>query len=423
MKKLVTILLAMSLMFTLAIGTAGATDGATKITIWAWDPAFNISIMNQAADYYKAAHPEVEIEVVEMAKADVEQKLHTTLASRATEGLPDIVLIEDYNAQKYLESYPGSFADLTESFNFSDFAAYKNEVLTIDEKQYAVPFDSGVAGFFYRSDILAEAGFTADDLKGITWDRFIEIGQTVQEKTGKYMLGFEKTDGGFMRIMMQSAGEWYFDAEGNSKLTTSPVIAEAMETYKKIVDSGIVKPTAGWDEWVNAINTGEAASITSGVWIVGSIKQGEDQSGSWAVAPVPRLSNEASKNASNLGGSSWFILENTPNRDAAIAFMQEVYGANVDFYQDILMNNGAIGSYLPAFTGDAYATPDEFFGGTAIYTDLSAWATEIPEVSYGSYTYEADAAIMAQMDAYCAGSVTLEDALTAADAQLVNQIQ
>ncbi len=52
-----------------------------------------------------------------MAKADVEQKLNTVLASRVREGLPSIVLIEDYNAQKYLQAYPGAFADLTGKVN------------------------------------------------------------------------------------------------------------------------------------------------------------------------------------------------------------------------------------------------------------------------------------------------------------------
>lgn len=404
--------------------TTDAVSGEeVTLTVWAWDPSFNISIMNRAADIYMADHSNVKFEVMELAKADVEQKLHTTLASKTTEGLPDIVLIEDYNAQKYLTSYPGAFADVTDSFDFADFAAYKNEILSLDGKMYGIPFDSGVAGMFYRKDILEEAGYTADDLKNITWDEYIEIGKAVKEKTGKAMLGFEKSDGGLMRIMMQSAGQWYFDEQGNSIVSSSEVIKEAIETYKKIVDADIAKPTAGWDEWVGSVNSGEVATITTGVWIVGSVKGGVDQSGSWDVAPVPRLNNSASKNASNLGGSSWYVLNDTPNRDIAIDFMKTVYGSDSEFYQQILMNNGAIGSYLPAFEGDAYATPDEFFGDKAIYQDLSAWASEIPKVNYGSYTYEADSAVMAQMDAYVTGGISLEDMLAAAEAQLANQLQ
>lgn len=394
-----------------------------KITVWAWDPNFNISIMNEAAKRYSEANPGVEIEVVEMAKADVEQKLHTTLAAQTTEGLPEIVLIEDYNGQKYLQSYPGSFADLTSEFNFADFAAYKTSVMTLEGKVYGVPFDSGVAGMFYRTDILEEAGFTAADLQDITWDQFIEIGKVVKEKTGKAFLGFDKTDGGIMRIMLQSAGQWYFDQEGKPALVGNAALKEAVTLYKAIVDSGIALPTSGWDEWVGSINNGEAATITSGVWIVGSIKAPADQSGKWAVAPVPRLSTVDSQNASNLGGSSWYVLDKSANRDIAIDFMKTVYGADNDFYQTILMNNGAVGTYLPAGTGDAYTKADEFFGGNAIYTDLSSWMSKIPSIDYGSYTYEADAAIMGQLEAVCAGTISVDEAIEAAQAQLENQIQ
>jgi lactose/L-arabinose transport system substrate-binding protein len=87
------------------------------------------------------------------------------------------------------------------------------------------------------------------------------------------------------------------------------------------------------------------------------------------------------------------------------------------------MNNGAVGTYLPATKGDAYSTADEFFGGDAIYEDLAVWSEAIPVINIGSYTYEADAAVMAQMDAFILGDLSLEEALDAAQKQLEGQIQ
>lgn len=399
------------------------TKKSGKLTVWAWDPNFNVAIMNEAAKRYEEKNPDVDIEVVEMAKADVEQNLHTTLAAQTKEGLPDVVLIEDYNAQKYLTSYPGAFADLTNEINFKDFAQYKLDFMKVDNKIYGVPFDSGVTGLFYRTDILKEAGYEAADLQNITWDQFVEIGKVVKEKTGKAMLSFGKTDGGLMRMMMQSAGTWYFDKDGKPALVGNAAFKEAVELYKEIMDSGIAVPTNGWDEWVKAFNNGDCASVVSGVWIVGSIKAATDQSGKWAVAPTPRLTSVDSKNATNLGGSSWYVCEKSENRDLAIDFLKTMYAGDNDFYQTILMNNGAVGTYMPASTGEAYAKPDEFFGGNAIYSDLSKWMTEIPAINYGSYTYEADAAIMAQMEGVYSGKMSVDDAIKAAQEQLKNQIQ
>jgi lactose/L-arabinose transport system substrate-binding protein len=435
MKKILSLLLSSILVASLAgcgsknetvNNAAGENETAVeenqKITIWAWDPNFNIAIMDKAKEIYTAENPNVEIEVVEFAKGDLEQKLHTNLASGLTDGLPDIVLIEDYNAQKYLQSYPGSFEDLTGKINHSDFANYKVALSTLDGKVYSVPFDSGVTGFYYRTDYLEEAGYTAEDLQDLTWDQFIEIGKVVLEKTGKQMLALDPNDGGLMRVMMNSAGSWYFNDNGEVDMANNEVIKESMRIYKELFDSGITKTTSGWGEWVGAINSGDVASITTGVWITGSVKAEATQEGKWAVASTPRLDLEGTVNASNLGGSSWYVLSSSKVADTAVDFLNKVYGSNVDFYQEILVDNGAVCSYIPSQTGDAYSAEDSFFAGQKVYADMSKWMQEIPALNYGLYTYEADAAIFANMPSvYDGGSI--DDALKNAEDQVKSQIQ
>lgn len=393
-----------------------------KLTVWAWDPNFNIAIMNEAKNIYAAINPNVEIEVVEFAKADVEQKLLVNLSSGTTDGLPDIVLIEDYNALKYLGAYPNSFADLTSKIDYSTFAPYKVKLMTTNGKTYGIPFDSGVAGTFYRKDILEQAGFSASDLENITWDRFIEIGETVKAKTGVAMCAFDPSDGGLVRIMLQSAGAWYFDANGKPNLTNNLAMKKAIETYAKIINSSMTMQTSGWSEWVGAINSGSAASISTGVWIMGSVKAEASQSGQWAVAPIPRLDIAGSVNASNLGGSSWYILDSSKAKDTAIDFLNQIYGKDNAFYQKILVNNGAVGSYLPSQTGEAYVKPDDFFGGQKVFEDFAKYIKAIPSVDYGAYTYEADAAIAAILPSVYTGG-DIDALLKEAQAQVESSIQ
>lgn len=438
MKRIISYIISVILIASLLLTGCGGSGGSksskntsqnnssnstkTKITIWAWDPNFNIAIMNQAKSIYIKDHPNVQIDVVEMAKADVEQKLNTVLASGSKEGLPDIVLIEDYNAQKYLNAYPGAFADLTDKINYNDFANYKIKVMTVDGKKYGVPFDSGVAGLFYRSDILSQAGFKAEDLNNITWDQFMNIGKQVKEKTGKDMISLDPTDGGEIRIMLQSAGQWYFDENGKPNLVNNEVLKEAVNTYKELINSSFVKKETGWNNWVASFNNGNVASVISGVWIIGSIKAAKDQSGKWAVAPIPRLNDSSSVNYSNLGGSSWYVLNDSPNKDAAIDFLKTMYDGNDEFYQTILTNQGAMGTYLPAQNGSAYSSPDPFFGGQKVFLDLSDYMKKVPSINYGMYTYEADSAIMAVMPDVYSGKLSVDDALKKAQDQLNNQI-
>ena len=66
-----------------------------------------------------------------------------------------------------------------------------------------------------------------------------------------------------------------------------------------MADAGIVRPTMGWSEWVGAVNHGDVATITTGVWITASVKSAADQAGKWAVAPTPRLNIKDGTNQSN----------------------------------------------------------------------------------------------------------------------------
>src|SRR5574344_1155024 len=117
--------------------------------------------------------------------------------------------------------------------------------MTMGGKTYGVPFDSGVAGTFYRKDVLEAAGFKAKDLENITWDRFIEIGEVVFKKTGVSMCAFDPTDGGLVRIMLQSAGSWYFDKAGKPNLAGNAVMEAAVSTYAKLIASPATMKTSG----------------------------------------------------------------------------------------------------------------------------------------------------------------------------------
>ncbi|WP_210275443.1 ABC transporter substrate-binding protein [Rhizobium sp. G21] len=416
MKRIATAALASVSVLTATAAFAG------EITVWCWDPNFNVAIMKEAGARYTAKHPETTFNIVDFAKADVEQKLQTSLSSGATDTLPDIVLIEDYGAQKYLQSFPGSFAALSDKIDYSGFAPYKVQLMTVDDKVYGMPFDSGVTGMYYRKDYLEQAGFKPEDMQNITWDRFIEIGKEVEAKTGHKMMGFDPNDAGLTRIMMQSAGEWYFDNDGNLNIENNAALKAALETQGKIMQAGIFKPTAGWNEWLASFTSGDVAAVVTGVWITGTVKAQADQSGKWGVAATPKLSVEGATSASNLGGSSWYVLEASKEKDEAIDFLNEVYAKDTEFYQKILTERGAVGSLMAAREGAAYGAEDPFFGGEKVWQKFSDWLAQIPAVNYGIFTNEVDTAVTANLGSMGKGA-KVEDVLKAIQSQAEGQIQ
>jgi lactose/L-arabinose transport system substrate-binding protein len=416
LKRFAAVALASASLFTATAAFAG------EITVWCWDPNFNVAIMKEAGARYTKTHPGTTLNVVDFAKTDVEQKLQTALSSGTTDALPDIVLIEDYGAQKYLQSFPGAFAAMSDKIDYSGFAPYKVQLMTVDGKVYGMPFDSGVTGLYFRKDYLEQAGFKPEDMQNITWDRFIEIGKAVEAKTGHKMMGLDVNDAGFIRILMQSGGQWYFDKDGNLNITGNAALKAALETEQKILQAGIYKPAAGWTEWVGAFTSGDVAAVTTGVWITGTVKAQADQSGKWGVAPIPSLGIEGAVHASNLGGSSWYVTESSKEKDEAIDFLNEIYAKDKDFYQKILVNQGAVGSLLEARSGVAYAEKDAFFGGEPVWQNFSDWLAKVPPVNYGVFTNEVDTAVTANLPSLAKGT-PVDEVLKAIQSQAEGQIQ
>jgi len=433
MKKLLTVLLASFMLLTACSSnnntkTNPSNEGTNtgkkqEITVWAWDKAFNIAAMETAKGIYTKDNADVTINIVENAQNDIIQKLNAGLNSGTTKSLPNIVLIEDYRAQSFLQAYPDSFFPLDEFIKASDFADYKIGPTSFNGKQYGVPFDSGVAGLYVRTDYLQEAGYTVEDLQNITWNEYIEIGKAIKEKTGKDMLTQDPNDLGLIRMMIQSAGAWYLKEDGTTPyIADNAALQQAFETYKNIMDANIVKVISDWSQFVGAFNSGDVASIPTGNWITASVKAEAEQSGKWAIVPFPTLANNAnSVHASNLGGSSWYVL-NVDGKEAAAEFLKQTFGSNADLYQTLVKEIGAIGTLKAAAQGEAYTAPDEFFGGQKTIADLASWTEQIPNVNYGMHTYAIEDILVVEMQNFMNGT-ELQTVLKNAQSQAETQIR
>ena len=398
-------------------GTSSTSSDDKTITIWAWDDTFNIKAANMAKERYLKDNPDVKINVVSMAQDDVVQKLNTSLSSGTYDGLPNIVLIEDYKIQNYLLSYPDDIKDLSGYVDKSKFMDYKLSVMTDGNKMYGVPFDSGVTALFYRKDYIEQAGYTEADMQDITWEKYIEIGKAVKEKTGKDMLTMDPSDLNQLRVMMQSAGAWYVDENGKVSINNNESLRHAIDIYKEIVDANIAKQVSGWDAFVGAFQSGDVASVVNGCWISSSIQAAEDQAGKWAIAATPRMgSDPKSVNTSNSGGSSWYVLDKVGNSDLAADFLSKTFASSDDLMNDLVPAINLVSTLKSASASANYSTPSEFFGGQEIFKDFAKWTEEIPGVNYGLHTYALENIMSEGMQAIVAGG-DIDQALNNTQAQ------
>ena len=378
---------------TSATEESGASEGGNTLTVWTWDPAFNIPAIEEAANVYKADHPDFKLKVVETLSDDCETKLITAAESGDLSTLPDICY------QKFVSIYPEAFVDLTDSgIDFSQFAAGKLSYSTVDGKNYGVPFDNGAVIGAYRTDYLEQAGYTIDDLTDIDWNRFIEIAKDVKAKTGKYMLSGQADSPDMVMEMLQSAGASLFDKDGKPAMTDNAALKECISIYQKLVEEGVYYEVNNWDDYVSSITNEQVAGVINGNWISATIMGMKDTSGKWAITNMPKLiETPNATNYSNNGGSSWYITSNCKNQDLAIDFLKSTFAGSVQLYENILPTTGAIGTYAPAGDSTAYQEPQEFWNNQPIFAKIVDFSLKTPTNNTSPYYYDGRNAIGTQI--------------------------
>lgn len=392
--KKIGLFLVLALAIATTVFAGGASEAApvsTKdpntLTVWAWDPNFNIAALRKAEAIYQQSHPDFKLNIVENVYNDIQTKLITAAESGDLSTLPDIFLMQNYAFQTYGSKYPELFTDLSESaIKFDDFTASTVADSTVGGKHLGLPFDNSASVFAVRRDFIEKAGLKVEDFKDITWSRFIELARIVKEKTGLPMI---TVSGGseILIEMLQTAGASPY-VDGKINVANNEVLFQALSIYKQLVAEGLLIDYTDWNEYISSFNTGKAAGLIQGNWILSSIQAAQDQSGKWAIVNLPAFDDvEGARHNAACGGSSWAVSSQA-NKELAFDFLESTFGSSSALYDQLLSEISAIGSYLPASTSDLFNSEVEFYGGQRVYKDIVEFSGLIPEFSYGTYYNE-----------------------------------
>ena len=396
LKKVLACLLAGTMVMSMAsVMTAGAaSDEDNKLTVWTWDPNFNIYAINKAAEIYAKDHEGFTVEVTEIQSDDIESKITSAVQAGDLSTLPDIFLMQDNSFQKYVTFYPDVFTPLTDSvIDFSQFSAAKVAYSTLDDTNYGVPFDNGAVINCLRTDLLEQAGYTVDDFTDITWSDYMEKAKVVLEKTGLPMLTAQAGSPDIIMEMLQSCGASLFNEDGTGNIAENDVLKKCVEIYAQMVADGTLVEVTDWDQYISSLNSSTVASTFNGCWIMASIQAAEDQSGKWAITNMPKLDDvENATNYSNNGGSSWAISSNTSHKDLAVDFLNATFAGSTELYDDVI-SKGALATWAPAGESDAYNVPVDFYGGDTVYAKIVDFATKTPSNTTGAFYYDARDAV------------------------------
>ncbi len=397
-----------------------ASEDEHTLSVYAWDKNFNIPALKAAeADYQKNVDPEFKLNIIEQSQSsDVETAITTAASAGDFSTLPDIVLFQDHWIQNFVTNYPDAWKDLSAAdIDWSDFGAEKLSYSTINDVHYGVPVDNGTVIFAYRTDLLEAAGYSIDDVTGVTWDKWIEIGSDVYEKTGKYLLSMDGDGNDLPYMMLQAEGKSQFDENGDPQLTSEDVKA-VVDVITRAQQANALYLANDWSDYTDQTIVGDmVAGVMNGNWIIPTIEQVAENSGKWEITTCPTLTG-AEGYASN-GGSSLYVTANCKNTDLANDFLAKTFGAgSTETYDAALKNGGVITCSTKAGSSDVYNEGVEYFNNQAIYSTIVEFGTHVPVVKQSDFHYTAREQVAAAIQNILGGA-DIDSALKDAQDQLM----
>lgn len=365
----------------------GSSDDNT-LTVAAWDPASNIPALKAAeADYQENVNKDFKLEIKEQSGSqDIETLVTTAASSGNYDTLPDMVLFQDHWIQQYVRDYPDAWQDVNDiDINWDDFYAEKIGYSTIEGKHYGVPLDGGTVISAYRVDLLEEAGYSIDDMKGITWEKFIEVGKAVKEKTGKALLCMNSDGNDLVYMMLQAEGVSQFK-DGKPNITGNDTLKQIVQIIVDMTKEGVLLLPNSWSDYTDsAIQGDQVAGVINGNWIIPTIQKVEANSGKWEITTMPTL--KGGEGYASNGGSSLYITANCKKTDLAKDFLAYTFGKSTVTYDKALKDGGVVSTYIPAGKSEVYNEGVEFFNNTPIYAQISEMGSHVKTIEQSPYHY------------------------------------
>ena len=391
-KKLaLALILALSIALLALPGGVAFADGENTLTVYAWDANFNLPALQAAEAAFRNVNPDFKLEIIQQSgSSDVEQAVTLAASSGDLSTLPDIVLFQDHYIQNFVANYPDAWQTLEGTdINWDDFGAEKLSYSTIGGVHYGAPVDNGTAIFAYRTDVLAECGYTISDVTAISWDCWLEIARDVKEKTGYALLSMDHSGDDLPYLMMQAEGlsQW---KDGQPNLVGNEPFEKIIEVIVQGAKDGTIILANSWSEYTDqAIQGNQVAGVMNGNWIIPTIEQVADNSGKWAITTIPTLEGGKEGYAAN-GGSSLYITGNCKNVDLAREFLAYTFGGGAgsrETYDLALTNGGVITCCISAGQSDVYQAGVDYFDGQAIYSSIVGMGAYVPVIEQNDYHY------------------------------------
>ncbi|MEM9392666.1 MAG: ABC transporter substrate-binding protein [Pseudomonadota bacterium] len=307
------------------------------------------AVMEGLAAEFDEMHPDltVELEIVDR------EAWKTQIRNALSANPPDVV--NWYAANRMLPYVnAGLFMDVSDLWAEPEFEALASTkgAMTIDGKQWGVPYTYYQWGVYYRKDIFEELGLQ----EPATWDEEVANCQAILDSGRKcYTIGtkFLWTAGGWFDYVNSRTNGYDFHmalARGEVEWT-DPRVRQTFDNWRQLIDMGAFiddHQTYSWQEALPFIVDGEATAYLMGNFAVAAMRDGglDDSKLDFYQFPVINPDVDYAEDAPT---DTFHIASAAQNVDAAKEFLRFVTSADVQ----TRINSGDALGQLPVNAGSS----------------------------------------------------------------------
>lgn len=423
MKKLVALLLMLSMLVPAA---AGSAEDGEKIQLVGMCWGSTAQYEQQVAELMEA-NPELaekyEVTWVLGGEGDGDCAEKIRLGLSANEYMCDFSVLNYTQLPEFARA--GVLADLTDAIApYQETMTEAAKTLSQYEGQMlAVPFEVKTKVWFYRSDIFEECGV---DVESITdTDSFIAAGKKIQETyPDSYMWNFGSNTSPYaFYLTLSGNGASFFDENGNYNIASDPGTRAMLEDYKKMVDAGIIADLSDWTpDWENALADGTIVSQPCAAWLGQDIflPTYSGEGNEWKVTTWPVIGG--TDTGSDAGGSVMVVPSFSQHPQEAAEFIAALC-LSEEGSKSVFRMSGSLPQNTTVLADDSFFADqaDGYFGTSFIDAQKRA----VDKFSIFNYSPNASAEQTIVVEYFIKaiyGQMSIDDALAGAQSDLENMI-
>jgi multiple sugar transport system substrate-binding protein len=312
------------------------------------------AVMEDLVAKFGEMHPDLNIELDIVDR----EAWKTQIRNALTADPPDVV---NWYAANRMGPYvnAGLFMDISDMYDNGDLTGLDSVkgAMTIDGKQWGVPYTYYQWGIYYREDIANDLGLT----EPTTFEEEMANCQKILDSGVKcYAIGtkFLWTAGGwFDYLNMRTNGfDFHMQLAQGEVEWTDPRVRETFANWRKLIDMGAYiddHQSYSWQEALNFMTNGEAAAYLIGNFAVAPMREAGLDDSQIDFYQFPKIADVPM--GEDAPTDTFHIASGAQNVDAAKAFLQFVTSPEVQ--SDI--NGGDKLGQLPVNANSSVAD-DEF---------------------------------------------------------------